>query len=166
MKRQAMRSVVVALVVVGGMVPAWADHTLPDIVKGSKMIGTSVQDSEGTELGEIEDLAIDEVSGEVRYVVLPFRGIRKMNEKYFAIPWDALTLSHDRSHFVVGMKEDTLEQAPRFDEEEWPNFADPAYYRTMYEFYHLPVPPKGVAGETGIEKTHKGIRDKGKGDGK
>ena len=117
MKRQSMSTVLVALVVMGAMAPAWADHTMPDIVKGSKIIGKSVQDIEGTELGKIEDLAIDEIGGEVRYVVLPFRGIRRMSEKYFAIPWGALTLSHDRSYFVVGVTEDTLEQAPRFDEE-------------------------------------------------
>lgn len=152
MKRLSMRSLCVAILVMGTMVPGWADHTMPEIVKGSTIIGKAVQDMEGTSLGEIEDLAIDEISGAVRYVVLPFRGIRKMSEKYFAIPWDALTLSHDRSHFVVGVKEDTLAQAPRFDEEEWPNFADPAYDRTMYEFYHVPIPARSRSGGTKVEK--------------
>lgn len=143
LKRRSLSTVLVAVLVMGIMIPAWADHTMPDIVKGSKIIGKSVQDREGAQLGEIKDLAIDEIGGEVRYVVLPFRGILRMSEKYFAIPWEALTLSHDRNHFVVGVTEDTLKQAPRFDNEEWPNFADPASYMTLYEFYHVPVPAGG-----------------------
>lgn len=152
MKKQPFCFVFVSVLVVGTMVPGWADHTMPNIVKGSTIIGKPVQDMDGTKVGEIEDLVIDEIGGEVRYVVLPFRGIRRMSEKYFAVPWEALTLSHDRSHFVVGVKEDALEKAPRFDEEEWPNFADPAYYEPVYEFYHVPVPARDVSGGSKVQK--------------
>ena len=152
MKKQSVSTLFVAMLVLGTLDPGWADHTMPDVVKGSTIIGKSVQDLEGTQLGEIEDLAIDEIEGEVRYVVLPFRGIRKMSEKYFAIPWDALTLSHDRKHFVIGVTVDTLRQAPRFDKEQWPDFADPAYCEPVYEFYHVPVPARETSGGTNVEK--------------
>ncbi len=160
MRRQSMSTLFVAILVMGTVAPAWADHTMPDIVKGSKIIGKSVQDMEGTQLGEIEDLAIDEIGGEVRYVVLPFRGILRMSEKYYAIPWEALTLSHDRKHFVVGVTEDALRQAPRFDKEQWPNFADPVYYEPVYEFYHVPVPAGAIADGTKVgKKPEKKTRD-------
>ena len=120
--------------------PGWADHTTPDIVKGSKVIGKTVQDMAGKELGKIEDLAIDEVVGEVRYAVLSFGGILGVGEKYFAIPWEALTLSDDHKHFVLDVQEKTLEEAPGFNKDSWPDFADPAYYVTVYEFYKVPVP--------------------------
>ncbi|MGE0645990.1 MAG: PRC-barrel domain-containing protein [Nitrospira sp.] len=159
-----MSTVFVTVLVMGTMAPAWADHAMPDIVKASKMIGKSVQNIEGTPLGDIDDLAIDEISGKVRYVVLPFRGVLRMSEKYFAIPWEALTLSNDRQHFVVGVKEDILRQAPRFDKEEWPNFADPTYFMTLYKFYHVPAPAGDDADETRIEKkTHKATMDRLKG---
>jgi sporulation protein YlmC with PRC-barrel domain len=164
MKMKSIVFLFVAVLVMGTLAPGWADHTMPDIVKGSKIIGKSVQDMEGTKLGEIEDLAINEIGGEVRYVVLPFRGILGMSEKYYAIPWEALTLSNDRKHFVVGVKENTLKQAPRFDKEKWPDFADPAYYVTVYEFYHVPIPAGAVAGETKLKKeTDKKTRDRAKG---
>lgn len=117
-----------------------ADHTQPEIVKGSKMIGKSVQTMTGKEIGEIEDLAIDELDGQVRYVVLSFGGILGLGEKYFAIPWEALHLSDNKDHFALTVTEKELEQAPGFDRNNWPDFADPVYYATIYEFYHVPVP--------------------------
>lgn len=119
---------------------ALADHTQPAIVKGSKIIGKSVQTMGGKEIGEIEDLAIDELDGQVRYVVLSFGGILGLGEKYFAIPWEALHLSDNREHFALAVTEKELEQAPGFDKNNWPDFADPVYYATIYEFYKVPVP--------------------------
>ncbi|NGZ94593.1 MAG: photosystem reaction center subunit H [Nitrospira sp. WS110] len=118
----------------------WADHTQPEIVKGSKMIGKSVQTMTGKEIGKIEDLAIDELDGQVRYVVLSFGGILGLGEKYFAIPWEALHLSDNKNHFALAVTEKELEQAPGFDKNNWPDFADPVYYATIYEFYKVSVP--------------------------
>jgi sporulation protein YlmC with PRC-barrel domain len=128
---------------------AWADHTQPEIVKGSKIIGKSVQTMGGKKIGEIEDLAIDELDGQVRYAVLSFGGILGLGEKYFAIPWEALSLSDNKEHFALAVTEKELEKAPGFDKNNWPDFADPVYYATIYEFYQVPVPKA----ERGSEKT-------------
>ncbi|MBX3300579.1 MAG: PRC-barrel domain-containing protein [Nitrospira sp.] len=119
---------------------AWADHTQPEIVKGSKIIGKSVQTMGGKEIGEIADLAIDELDGQVRYAVLSFGGILGLGEKYFAIPWEALQLSDNKEHFALAITEKELENAPGFDKKNWPDFADPVYYASIYEFYQVPVP--------------------------
>lgn len=119
---------------------AVADHTQPEIVKGSKIIGKSVQTMKGKEIGEIQDLAIDELDGRVRYAVLSFGGLLGLGEKYFAIPWEALYLSDNKEHFALAVTEKELENAPGFDRNNWPDFADPVYYATIYEFYHVPVP--------------------------
>lgn len=129
---------------------AWADVTPPDIVKGSKIMGKSVQNLEGKVLGEIEDLAIDELDGGVRYAVLSFGGLLGVGEKYIAIPWEALTLSDDHQYFVVDVAEQSLKQAPGFDKNQWPDFADPAYYVTVYDFYHVPVPNREESGRSRI----------------
>ncbi|MGE3484031.1 MAG: PRC-barrel domain-containing protein [Nitrospira sp.] len=122
---------------------AWADHTQPEIVKGSKIIGKSVQTMRGSKIGEIEDLAIDELDGQVRYAVLSFGGILGMGEKYFAIPWEALSLSDNKEHFALAVTEKELEKAPGFDKNNWPDFADPVYYATIYDFYQVPLPKAG-----------------------
>lgn len=127
---------------------AAADHTQPEIVKGSKMIGKSVQTMAGKAIGEIEDLAIDELDGQVRYAVLSFGGVLGLGEKYFAIPWEALHLSDNKEHFALAVTEKELENAPGFDKNNWPDFADPIYYATLYEFYNVPVPEVGASPTT------------------
>lgn len=136
--------VVVALTATFGLTSSsWADHTQPEIVKGSKIIGKSVQTMRGKKIGEIEDLAIDEFDGQVRYAVLSFGGILGLGEKYFAIPWEALSLSDNKEHFALAVTERELEKAPGFDKNNWPDFADPLYYATIYDFYQVPLPKVG-----------------------
>ena len=142
MRSKALSSfAVVALMATFGFTSsAWADHTQPEIVKGSKIIGKSVQTMRGKKIGEIEDLAIDELDGQIRYAVLSFGGIFGMGEKYFAIPWEALSLSDNKEHFALAVTEKELEKAPGFDKNNWPDFADPVYYATIYDFYQVPLP--------------------------
>jgi sporulation protein YlmC with PRC-barrel domain len=140
--------------------PSWADHTMPDIVKGTKILGKPVQNLEGKDLGKIEDLAIDEIEGDIRYAVLSFGGVLGVGEKYFAIPWEALTLSNDRKHFVLDLNEKVLAKAPGFNKDKWPDFADPTYHVGIYEFYNVPVPEgrgtKRQNGMTSEERIHNG----------
>lgn len=145
MRLNALSSVAAfMLVAMFGLVStAWTDHTQPEIVKGSKIIGKAVQTMGGKEIGEIEDLAIDELDGQVRYAVLSFGGIFGLGEKHFAIPWEALSLSDNKEHFALAVSEKELEKAPGFDKNNWPDFADPVYYATIYEFYQLPLPKAG-----------------------
>ena len=132
------------ILTVGALSSGWADHTQPEIVKGSKIIGKPVQTMKGKEIGEIQDLAIDELDGRVRYAVLSFGGLLGVGEKYFAIPWEALHLSDNKEHFALAVTEKELDKAPGFDKNNWPDFADPVYYATIYEFYKVPVPQAEV----------------------
>lgn len=146
---------------------AVADHTQPEIVKGSKIIGKSVQTMKGKQIGEIEDLAIDELDGRVRYAVLSFGGLLGLGQKYFAIPWEALSLSDNKEHFALAVTEKELEKAPGFDKNNWPDFADPVYYATIYEFYKVPVPesetgsaPKSTSSTTKSSKKSESKKEK------
>ncbi len=148
-----LKAIMVLLLLVGtALVGAEvrADRIPPDIVKGSTIIGKGVENLQGKHLGEIQDLAIDEVDGQIRYAVLSFGGLLGMGEKYFAIPWEALELSQDRRHFVLDVSEEDLKHAPGFDKGHWPDFVDPVYYSMIYEFYHIPLPgerePAGAVG--------------------
>lgn len=142
MRREVMRTLPILVLALScsGLSAVLADHGQPEIVRGSKIIGKSVQTMAGREIGEIKDLAIDELDGQVRYAVLSFGGIAGLGEKYFAIPWEALQLSDDRQHFALAVTEKELAKAPGFDIHKWPDFADPVYFATIYDFYRVPVP--------------------------
>lgn len=139
MKKEIVTGAIVAGLWLCAGQTSWADHTLPDIVKGTNIIGKPVQNVQGRNLGKIEDFAIDEIDGSIRYAVLSFGGVLGLGEKYFAIPWEALSLSNDRKHFVLDLEEKVLAQAPGFNKDKWPDFADPDYHVTIYEFYNIPV---------------------------
>jgi sporulation protein YlmC with PRC-barrel domain len=158
MKSRSAAYLIVAGLVLCTVQTSWADHTMPDIVKGTKIIGKPVQNLEGKNMGKIEDLAIDELEGDIRYAVLSFGGVLGLGEKYFAIPWEALTLSNDRKHFVLDLEEKVLAQAPGFNKDKWPDFADPEYHVTIYEFYNVPVPAsKGQNGSTINQRALKSV---------
>lgn len=137
MRRQVMSTLPVLVLALScsGTSAVLADHGKPEIMRGTKIIGKSVQTMTGKEVGEIKDLAIDELDGQVRYAVLSFSGIAGAGEKYFAIPWEALQLTEDRQHFAVAVTEKELAKAPGFDIHNWPDFADPVYFATIHDFY-------------------------------
>jgi sporulation protein YlmC with PRC-barrel domain len=116
-----------------------ADQPLAGIEKASKIIGKHVKDANGQHIGEIKDLAIDAVDGEVEYAVLSFGGILGIGDKYFAIPWDALKLDTDRKNFILDVKKKDLKNAPGFDKKNWPDFSDQEVL-AIYEFYEMPPP--------------------------
>jgi sporulation protein YlmC with PRC-barrel domain len=81
--------------------------------------------SAGEDLGKIEEIMIDVPTGRVAYAVLSFGGFLGMGDKLFALPWDALKLNEDEHEFILNVDKATLENAPGFDQDDWPDMADP-----------------------------------------
>ena len=59
------------------------------------LINARVRNSAGENLGKIEDVAIDPVSGNVQYAILSFGGM--LGDKLFPVPWSSLRFSPSRS---------------------------------------------------------------------
>ncbi len=81
--------------------------------------GDSVVNRQGETLGEIQDIMIDVPSGKVGYAVLSFGGFLGINDKLFAIPWNALTLDADNEQFILDVPKERLDSAPGFDKDHW-----------------------------------------------
>lgn len=98
--------------------------------RASKLIGATVKNATGDELGKIEDFVVDPVSGHTRYAVLSFGGFLGVGDKWFAIPWHALNLqreSTDKFHFVLHVNKERMKNAPGFDKNNWPDVGDPKW---------------------------------------
>lgn len=106
--------------------------------RASELMGMSVQNEAGQDLGEIEDLVIDVKSGQVRYVALSFGGFLGLGDKLFAVPMSALKLRHkgDASHFVLNVNQERLKTAPGFNEDQWPDFGNPEFGAQVDKFYN------------------------------
>ncbi|GIK16705.1 MAG: hypothetical protein BroJett003_16690 [Planctomycetota bacterium] len=105
------------------------------VQKASDLIGKSVVDAKGEDLGQVHDLAIDPDRGRVAYVVLSFGGFLGVGDKWFAIPAGALTLPEDCRHFVLKVERDRLKNAKGFDKDRWPQMGNPEWGNEVFAFY-------------------------------
>jgi sporulation protein YlmC with PRC-barrel domain len=107
----------------------------PEVMAASSFEGETVMNHQGDTLGEIEEIMLDIRSGRIAYAVLAVGGFLGMGEKYFAIPWRALTLDTDRKCFLLDVDKDTLQNAPGFDKEHWPTMADETWAGDIHRYY-------------------------------
>jgi sporulation protein YlmC with PRC-barrel domain len=103
----------------------------------SSITGTKVVNLKGEELGDIKDVALDINAGKVAYAVLSFGGFLGFGEKYFAVPWDTMTLDEQRDQIILEVDVDKkfLEDAPGFNKDEWPHRPDQKFIRQVYDHY-------------------------------
>jgi sporulation protein YlmC with PRC-barrel domain len=109
------------------------DHS-SNIVKSDEVIGRSVKNADRTNLGKIEEIVLDKITGQVHYVVLSFGGIMGMGDKYFAIPWKAISFSPEDKCFILNVSKDTLKDAPGFDKDHWPDMVQ-EQWRSFDTYY-------------------------------
>jgi sporulation protein YlmC with PRC-barrel domain len=110
------------------------------VLKVSTVVGMKVQDTEGTNLGDIKDLVIDPVDGSIGYAVLDFGGFLGMGDKYFAVPWEALQWTPDHHAIVLDVTKKDLKRAPGFDKNKWPDLGSEEQALIIYEYYGMPLP--------------------------
>ncbi len=109
-----------------------------EIVKASEeVVGVSVENPQGDDLGEIKELMIDKHSGMVQFVVLDFGGFLGMGNKLFAMPWELFSYNNERNCFIIAVEKDKLEKMKGFDGEKWPNMADPTWSSNLYHQFGL-----------------------------
>jgi len=109
-----------------------------DIYRASKLIGADVENLQGEKLGDIKDVVLDPETGRITYAVLSFGGFMGLGEKYFAIPWSALTSKGgEKGDFVLNVDKDKLKNAPGFDKNNWPNMADRHWAQQVYTYYGI-----------------------------
>lgn len=87
---------------------------------------------EGQDIGRIEELMIDVVSGRVAYAVLSFGGILGVGGKLFALPWSTLTIDESHKRFVVNVDKHMLEEMQGFDKDHWPDLNDLDFAQGVY----------------------------------
>jgi sporulation protein YlmC with PRC-barrel domain len=105
------------------------------VMSASSLIGDSVVNSKGEDLGSIEEIMLHIESGRIAYAVLSFGGFLGLGDKLFAIPWEALVLDEDNKQFILDVDKDKLEKAPGFNKDHWPDMADPLFGKEIYGYY-------------------------------
>jgi sporulation protein YlmC with PRC-barrel domain len=121
-----------------------------NVIAAKKVQGTPVTNPQGENLGEIEDVVIDKLDGNVRYAVLSFGGFLGLGDKLFALPWEVLKYNEGQGAYVINVDKDTLQNAPGFDEDDWPDMTDQSWSARVRRHYNLPeTAPQADSGQLG-----------------
>lgn len=114
-----------------------ATATTPSVISASTISGDKVRNRKNEDLGKIEDIMLDVGDSRIAYAVLSFGGFMGMGDKYFAIPWESLELDTANKCMILNVDKAVLENAPGFDKDNWPNFADRTWGASIYKHYNV-----------------------------
>lgn len=85
------------------------------------LIGDPIKNSAGEQLGTVKEVMFDIDEGRIAYVVMSSGGFLGVGDSYFAVPWSMVTVDTDDHAVVVDVDKETVENAPGFDKDHWPN---------------------------------------------
>jgi hypothetical protein len=96
------------------------DRETSNLIGSDKVEGTAVYGSDKQEIGTIERVMIDKVSGQVKFAVLSFGGFLGMGNDYYPLPWQSLKYDSGLGGYVTNITEQMLKSAPKYsDETSW-----------------------------------------------
>jgi sporulation protein YlmC with PRC-barrel domain len=107
----------------------------------SSIIGDSVENAEGEDLGKIDNLMVNINTGEIEYVVLEYGSFLGLGGKLFAIPFGELTINPEKHGFILNKSEEYLKNSPGFDKNHWPDTNDHSYYEDVNNYWDYSVTP-------------------------
>lgn len=105
------------------------------VLSASSLSGDKIVNRQGETLGDIKDLMIDVGSGRVAYAVLEFGGFLGLGSKLFAVPLTAMEMDTENKRFIFDQPRETLENAPGFDKDAWPDFTDREWGGSVHSHY-------------------------------
>jgi len=97
------------------------------VLKTADLLGKQVKNRDGTHLGYLDDLVINE-DGKVVYSVLNTRETPVTTGKMFALPVSGFTMT-EQNHLVFDADKKLFAESEGFDNERWPTHCDARWMR-------------------------------------
>jgi hypothetical protein len=107
----------------------------PRLMGADTLIGNDVYNHQDEDIGDIKEIMLDVPNGNIRYAVLSFGSFLGMGEKLFAVPWNALKLDSINKRFLLDVDKERLKDAPGFEKDAWPDFADKTLADNLHSYY-------------------------------
>ncbi|MBA4697774.1 MAG: PRC-barrel domain-containing protein [Legionella sp.] len=105
------------------------------IVRSGEVIGQTVKNAALEKLGKIEEMVLDKMTGQCRYLVLSFGGFMGLGDDYFAFPWKSFHYNKEEKCFILNVDKDKLKKENGFDKEAWPDMSREHWQTTVDEMY-------------------------------
>ncbi len=107
--------------------------------RAAEIVGMSVKNAAGKDLGTVKDIVLDVNKGNVRYFAISYGGFLGLGDKLFAVPPRAFAWHRDgdKNYLVLNLPEDRLKNAPGFDQGHWPDFANDVQWQEKIDTYYI-----------------------------
>ena len=118
--------------------PATAQASARMDMRASKLIGKELENAQGENVGEIQDLIVDVNGGRAHYAIVSFGGLMGVGDKLFAYPVSQIKPARaDRDKLTLNVDKARLKDAPGFDKDQWPDW-NLTETRTQWDKFHGP----------------------------
>ncbi len=101
-------------------------------IRASQLMGMELVLDDGSTLGKINDLIIDNANGQVAYVMV------ETDQDYRPVPWKAMVMQTGEQpsdhYFVIGMNREKFMQGPAIQRTEYQSFTGPQW-QTQWHTY-------------------------------
>ena len=109
-----------------------------NLIGSDKVEGTAVFGPDDREIGSIERVMIDKLSGKVSYAVLSFGGFLGIGDDHYPLPWQSLKYDTNLGGYRTGITLDQLKGAPKYANDAF-NWSDAMRTRAINEYYGVPL---------------------------
>ena len=81
-------------------------------VQSKSLVGSTVRNRDGKDIGKVVNLLIDPSQGRINGVVVSMGGTAGFGAQEITVPWSALQVARDQQNLVVTLQQELLQQAP------------------------------------------------------
>jgi len=105
------------------------------LISSDKVEGTTVYNRSGDNIGSINHLMIDKVSGRVSYAVLGFGGFLGIGDDHYPLPWQSLKYDTGLGGYRTNLTAERLQGAPKYENDNAWDWDDPGRARAVNDYY-------------------------------
>jgi PRC-barrel domain len=109
-----------------------------NLIGSDKVEGTAVYGVNDQEIGSIERVMIDKISGKVSYAVLAFGGFLGIGHDHYPLPWASLKYDTNLGGYRTAVTEAQLKGAPKYTSDTDWSWTDPTRSRSVNDYYGVP----------------------------
>ena len=110
-------------------------HPNHQLISSEDVEGTEVYDPAGKNIGKVDHLMIDKMSGRVAYAVISFGGFMGLGHSHYPVPWGALKYDTSLGGFRTSINQQQLKDAPEFSDNSW---GDRSWETRTHQHYNVP----------------------------
>jgi sporulation protein YlmC with PRC-barrel domain len=120
--------------------------------RANEMLGKSIENIQGQELGDVEDIIFDN-QGNITYIVLSRGGVLGVGVELVPIPFDGQRVTIRDDVIIMDIDQQRLEGPPTFGSREWEKLQDQEFQQNVHGYYG-----NGENREPRVQERQEGLR--------